>query len=98
MTDGSAAPSTTLSDILQGQPERPAAATPPAAPSGPSQAASGGGVNVLAVILPVVLGAAVLAAVAGVSIRLFRLRRAGQVVPQPDAPTTARGMLGECSG
>lgn len=101
-TDASNAPPTvTLAQILQGQPERPA----PTQPTGPTPSAASGGASgppLLQVVLPVVLGAAVLAAVGLVGFKLFKFRRAGRVVASPEPGAAqglgARGMLGELRG
>lgn len=92
-------PTVTLADILQGQPERPATPVPPAAAT-PGASSSTGGPPVLQIVLPVILGIAVLAGLGLVGFRMIKIRRAGRVVAAAPAPPTlpgmnARGMLGK---
>jgi hypothetical protein len=92
----------TLADILQGQPERPAAGYPPTAPPGdpaaaPGSPASAGDKPILPIVLPVVLGVAVVAAAALLGFKVSHMRRAARVVaaPAPARGLSARAMMGE---
>lgn len=92
----------TLADILQGQPERPAATYPPTAPSGQPAAAPGspagtGDKPILPIVLPVVLGVAVVAAATLLGFKISHMRSAARVVaaPVPFRGMSARSMMGE---
>jgi hypothetical protein len=99
--DGSPPQTVTMADIMQGQPERPV--TPPApAPSAPASPSSkSDGANIAAIVAPVVVGAAVLAAGAFIGLKMAHMRRAGWVAaapgggPQPVRRVSAPEMLGE---
>jgi hypothetical protein len=85
---------------MQGQPERPATPSAPAPPTAPAgSSGKSGDTNIAAIVAPVVVGAAVLAAAALMGFKFAKFRRAGRVAVAPDGPqpvrrVSAREMLG----